>query len=119
MQWLDERLIAQILAGIKRATVRPLTWHEGLDRWNTPLRVGAIYRVVDGEARTRAWVRVTEVALVRWDAIPERLWRADPGAEGEASRAAFRRDHRDFFEEPGDDYEFLAIYFTLAAEPTA
>jgi len=45
--------------------------------------------------------------------------RADPGAEGEASLAAFRRDHWDFFEEPGPDYEFLAVYFDPAKGPAA
>ena len=117
MQWYDATLIDQIVAGSKTATVRHLAWSEGLDAFNTPLHVGAVYTVFDREERPRCRVRITAIELCRWGAIPEALWRRDPAVSGEASLEAFRGDHRDYFSDPGDDHEFLAVYFDRVDGP--
>ncbi|MDJ0607767.1 MAG: hypothetical protein QNJ67_02230 [Kiloniellales bacterium] len=115
MQWLQSELIDQIVDGSKTASVRRIEWSEGIDAFNTPLHVGAVYRVYDRDRRPRCRLRLTGIELVRWGAIPERLWREDPAASGEVSLAAFRADHDDFFDRPDDNFEFLALYFHLVA----
>lgn len=113
MQWYDETLIDQIIAGAKTATVRPLEWSEGLDAFNTALHVGATYTVYNEAQVARCRVRVTGIELVRWDAIPESLWRRDPAASGAVSLEAFIADHDDYFGNPDGSFEFLALYFDL------
>ena len=97
--------------GTKTATVRRVEWSEGYDDLNTPLHVGMTYGVHDRDGRERCRVRITAIELARWGAIPERLWREDPAMSGEVSLDAFKGDHYDFFDQPDDDFEFLAIHF--------
>lgn len=111
MQWLDFRLIEQIIDGRKTATVRRLPEGAGIDDYNTALHVGAIYQVYDADCQPRVAVRLTAVELARWGDLPETLWRRDPAVSGEVSEAAFRADHAAFFDYPSDDFEFLALYF--------
>jgi uncharacterized protein YhfF len=58
----------------------------------------------------RCTIRITAMELCRWGAIPERLWRG----ETNTSADEFRADHIDYFENPVDDFEFVAYYFELA-----
>jgi uncharacterized protein YhfF len=111
MQWYDETLIDQIIAGTKTATVRPLEWSEGLDAFNTALHVGATYTVYNEAKVAQCQVRVSAIELARWDTIPEALWRRDPAASGAVSLEAFIADHDDYFGNPADDFEFLALFF--------
>lgn len=110
MQWLDRRLIDQIIEGRKTATVRRLFESLGIDDYNTALQVGGVYQVYDADRQPRVAVRLTAVELVSWGDLPEALWRRDPAASGEVSEAAFRADHFDYFDQPADDFEFLALY---------
>ena len=111
MQWLDRRLIEQIIDGRKTATVRRLPESAGIDDYNTALHVGAVYQVYDAERQPCVAIRLTAVELARWGDLPEALWRRDPAVSGETSEAAFRADHAAFFDYPSDDFEFLALYF--------
>ena len=111
MQWLDSRLIEQIIDGCKTATVRRLPESEGIDEYNTPLHVGAIYQVYDAACQPRVAIRLTAIELASWGDLPEALWRRDPAVSGEVSEAAFRADHAGYFGHPSDDFEFLALYF--------
>jgi len=111
MQWYDETLIDQIIAGTKTATVRPLEWSQGLDAFNTALHVGATYTVYNLAKAARCRVRITAIELARWDAIPDALWRRDPAASGAVSLEAFIADHDDYFGNPAGDFEFVALYF--------
>jgi uncharacterized protein YhfF len=111
MQWYQSELIDQIIEGSKTATVRPIAWSEGLDAFNTALHCGATYTVYDRAETPRCRVRITGIELARWDAIPELLWRRDPAVNGEVGLEAFRADHWDYFDQPDDAYEFLALYF--------
>ena len=111
MQWNDATLIDQIVEGAKTATVRPLESSEGLDEYNTAIHCGATYTVYDRDRVSRCHVRITAIQLVTWGTIPEALWRRDPAASGMVSLQAFRTDHWDYFNQPADDFEFLALYF--------
>ena len=117
MQWYDETLIKQIVEGKKTATVRPLAWADGLDDHNTALRVGQIYSVHDRALATICHIRVTCVELCSWGVIPNRLWQRDPAADGTVSLQAFKNDHREFFDDPDEGFQFLAVYFELLDEP--
>jgi ABC-type nitrate/sulfonate/bicarbonate transport system substrate-binding protein len=66
MQWLDRRLIEQIIDGRKTATVRRLPEGAGIDEYNTALHVGAVYQVYDADCQPRVAVRLTAVELARW-----------------------------------------------------
>ncbi len=113
MQWLDGRLIEQILDGRKTATVRRVHESAGIDGYNTSLHVGAIYHVYDAERQARVAIRLTAIELARWGDLPEALWRRDPAVSGEVSEVAFRSDHAGYFGDPDNDFEFLALYFKL------
>lgn len=111
IKWTTTVLVDQIIAGQKRATAWSVESGLGVDDYNTPLHVGLTYTVYDADTRPRCRVRITCVELVRWGAIPDRLWQEDPAFSGETSLEAFHEDHYDFFGQPNDDFEFLAIYF--------
>ena len=112
MQWSTQpELIEQIIDGVKTATVTRLEWQDGYDEYSTPLRVGEIYTVYDGERVARCRVRVTALELTRWGEIPERLWRRDPATTGETGLEAFMADHYEFFGCPDAGFEFVAVYF--------
>ena len=111
IRWSNSTLVQQIIDGKKTATAWPIESGLGVDEYNTPIHVGLIYTIYDGETKPRCRVKITAVELARWGDIPERLWREDPAFSGEVSLEAFIRDHYDFFGRPDDDFEFLAIYF--------
>lgn len=113
IRWTDLTLVEQIVDGRKTATAWPIEAALGVDAYNTPIHVGYVYTVYDPETTPRCRIRITQVELVRWGDIPERLWHEDPAITGEVSLEAFVEDHLDYFEQPDDAFEFLAIYFEL------
>ena len=120
LQWAEQpELIDQIVNGVKTATVSRLDWLDGYDDYTTALRIGAVYTVYDGEPRARCRVRLTGLELVRWGAIPGRLWRRDPATTGETSLAAFIGDHEAFFDHPDNEFEFVAVYFDALGDQDA
>jgi len=84
-------LIAQVLDGLKTATARPAS------SWGVPrnayddarFEIGDLADLVDNAGAVHARLRITDVYDVRFDAIPEKLWRA----EAEPSAQAFRDAH--------------------------
>ena len=111
IRWSNSTLVEQIIDGSKTATAWPIEAGLGVDEYNTPLHVGLTYTVYDAETQPRCRVRITSVELARWGDIPARLWREDPAFSGEVSLEAFIGDHYDYFGQPDDEFEFLAIYF--------
>ena len=108
IQFVSDRLVEQIIAGEKTASVVELDEVDlDEDEYNHALVVGAFYDVYDLGLMKRCTIRITAMDLCRWDAIPERLWR------GETNKSAdeFQADHIDYFEDPSDDFEFVAYYF--------
>ena len=94
--WADDdaivaHLIAQVLDGTKTATARPTS------SWGIPRNVFDDARFdIDDRAdlfgntgHVHARLRVTDVYTCRFDATPEKLWRA----EAEPSAQAFRESH--------------------------
>jgi uncharacterized protein YhfF len=113
MQWTETELVEQIITGQKTATVSPLDRRTEIDEFNSAWEVGAVYTVYDGQRQPRCKVRLTEIRLERWGAIPEKLYTRDPAVSGDTTLVAFVGDHYDYFHQPGDDFEFLSIFFDL------
>lgn len=109
----DDRLVREIIAGHKTATVCPA------DEYHTPMgefddggmAVGDLVDVHDLRGRRRCVIRVTEVYPLRFGAIPEKLWRAEACRDAEHFRAAHRRawPHLTLT----DDFELIATHFEL------
>lgn len=106
-------LLDQVLEGRKTASVlRPGERNYGTDAGDGEVRVGGEYDACDTRGRVRCRIRVTEMRELRWgEPIPERLWRA----EACASEAEFRRDHVEWFSNPGAEYTFRAFWFERIA----
>ena len=110
IQFVSDRLVEQVAKGEKTASVARVGEVEvAEDEYNDALVVGHCYDVYDHARQRRCRIRIVGMELCRWDRIPERLWR------GEANKSAeeFRADHRDYFDDPTDDFEFVAYYFEL------
>ncbi|HOP06072.1 MAG TPA: ASCH domain-containing protein [candidate division Zixibacteria bacterium] len=112
MTFVADRLVDQIIEGRKTASVCPLgevDLKEG--DYDDALVVGDYYDVYDSERRPRCTIRIIGMELCRWDNIPERLYRGETNSTADE----FREDHREFFGEVSDDFEFVAYYFELAS----
>lgn len=94
--WADDdaivaHLIGQVLDGTKTATARPTS------SWGIPRNtfddarfdIGDVANLLDNTGHVHAHLRITDVYTCRFDAIPEKLWRA----EAEPSAQAFRESH--------------------------
>lgn len=113
IQFVSDRLVDQILAGSKTASVVALGEVDVKeDAYNDALVVGERYDVYDSSLSMRATIRIVAMELCRWSAIPERLWRG----EGNTGPDEFREDHVDYFGDPAPEFEFVAYYFELTAE---
>jgi uncharacterized protein YhfF len=110
IQFVSDHLIEQIIEKKKTASVTHL---ENLDldedEYNHALVVGKLYDVYDSKLVKRCTIRITSIELCQWNNIPERLWR------GETNNSAFefREDHKEYFNNPEDSFEFAAYYFQL------
>ncbi len=113
IQFVGDHLVEQIIRGEKTASVARL---EDVavreDDYNDPLVIGAIYDVFDRSLTRRASIRITGMQVCRWDSIPEALWRG----EANQSPDEFRRDHEEYFDHPGPEFEFVAYYFETIAD---
>ena len=108
IQFVSDALVQQIVTGRKTASVVRLGEADVADGdYDDPLVVGDYYNVYDSSLEVRTVIRIIGMELCRWDDIPERLWRG----ETNISANEFRRDHLDYFENPGPDFEFVAYYF--------
>jgi len=111
MQFVSDTLVDQIIEGQKTASVAELGEVDVTeDEYNDALVVGRYYDVYNSKLERRTTIRIVAMELCRWDSIPERLWR------GETNSCAdeFRSDHKEYFGDPGDDFEFVAYYFEMA-----
>jgi len=110
IQFVSDHLVEQIVRGEKTASVVALDEVDvDEDDYNHALVCGREYEVYTLDHKHRCNIRIVAMELCRWDSIPERLWR------GETNQSAdeFREDHIDYFENPPDDFEFIAYYFEL------
>ena len=113
MQFVSDRLVAQILEGRKTASVATLDEVDvDEDEYNHALVVGQVYDVHYCDLRKACTIRIVGMELCRWGDIPERLWKG----ETNTSAQEFRDDHIDYFNGPGDDFEFVAYYFELVPD---
>jgi uncharacterized protein YhfF len=110
IQFVSDRLVEQVRAGRKTASVAHVgAVAQAEDDYNDALVVGATYDVYDCQRRRSCTIRIEAMELCRWDDIPERLWRG----EANISADEFREDHAEYFNQPADDFEFVAYYFRL------
>jgi uncharacterized protein YhfF len=110
IQFVSDDLVQQIIDGEKTASVVEIDEVDVKeDEYNDALIVGKKYDVYDSKHVNRATIQITGMELCRWDNIPERLWQG----ETNVSADEFREDHRDYFNNPPDDFEFIAYYFRL------
>ena len=94
--WADDDAIvahlkAQVLHGTKTATARP-TFSWGIPRNvfdDARFYIGDCADLFDNIGCVHARLRITDVYTCRFDATPEKLWRA----EAEPSAQAFRDSH--------------------------
>lgn len=114
IQFVSDALVRQIVEGRKTASVVDVEdVDKAEDDYNDALVVGRYYDVYDSARICRAVIRIMAMELCRWDSIPERLWRG----ETNVSADEFRKDHSDYFQNPGQDFEFVAYYFELVDVP--
>ena len=110
MQFASDSLVEQIIRGEKTASVAGLDEVAvDEDEYNHALVVGEFYTVYDSALKPRCTIRITGMELCRWDDIPERLWRGETNDNADG----FREDHLEWFDQPADDFEFVAYYFKL------
>jgi len=110
IQFVSDDLVQQIIDGRKTASVVKIDEVDVTeDEYNDALVVGRLYDVYDSEPMKRATIRIVVMELCRWDNIPERLWRGETNIDADE----FREDHREYFNNPADDFEFVAYYFVL------
>jgi len=109
MSFSFDRLIDQIIEGRKTASAEWMQRQGELDEWDSALEVGAVYTVCDSQRTARCTIRVTSIRLCRWGGIPEWLWRGETNSTPDE----FRADHVEYFENPGNDFEFVGYEFEL------
>ena len=111
IEFVSDRLVEQIIEGRKTASVVHLDEVDE-DEYNHAIVVGHYYEVYDSLRKPRCVIRITGMELCRWDNIPERLWKGETNQDADE----FRADHLDYFDDPNDDFEFIAYYFLLVNE---
>jgi uncharacterized protein YhfF len=110
IQFVSDRLVEQIIQGRKTASVARLgEVDKDQGEYDNALVVGEYYDVYDSAMVNRCTIRIVGMELCRWDEIPERLWRGETNTNADE----FREDHWDYFDNPADDFEFVAYYFEL------
>lgn len=109
MSFTFDRLIDQIIAGVKTASTERVDNQGEVDEWDSAMEVGAVYTVYDSKRVPRCKIRITSIRLCQWSDIPEWLWRG----EGNSNAEEFREDHDSFFDFPGADFEFVGYEFCL------
>lgn len=109
MSFTSDHLIDQIIEGRKTASTEWLHRQGEIDEWDSAIQVGAVYTVCDSQRVPRCTIRVTSIRLCQWHSIPEWLWRGETNATPEE----FQADHIDYFENPGNDFEFIGYEFEL------
>ena len=112
IEFVSDRLVEQIIEGRKTASVVHLDMVDE-DEYNHALVVGHYYEVYDSLRKSRCVIRITGMELCRWDNIPERLWKGETNEYADE----FRADHLAYFDNPEDDFEFIAYYFHLINAP--
>jgi uncharacterized protein YhfF len=110
IQFVSDNLVQQIIEGRKTASVAEIEEIDiAEDEYNDALVVGRYYDVYDSVFVKRATIRIVGMELCRWDNIPERLWCGEANIDADE----FREDHKEYFNNPAPEFEFVAYYFTL------
>ncbi|MBW4538845.1 MAG: hypothetical protein KME43_06800 [Myxacorys chilensis ATA2-1-KO14] len=109
IQFVSDHLVDQIVQGHKTASCEWLDQLGDEDDYNHALIVGEYYTVYKLDKTPACKIRILCLALCMWNDIPERLWRGETNTSAEE----FRDDHLEYFDNPTDEFEFVAYYFKL------
>ncbi len=110
IEFVSDRLVQQIIDGMKTASVVSLDMVDvDEDEYNHALVVGSFYEVYDGERKPRCVIRISGMELCQWGNIPEKVWVGENNVDADE----FKAHHLEYFNNPDDDYEFVAYYFHL------
>ncbi len=110
IQFVSDQLVNWIIAGRKIASVVSLDKvNVDENEYNHALVVGEYYDVYDSKLMKRCTIRITAMELCIWSDISERLWRGESNANADE----FRKEHKNYFDNPSDNFEFIAYYFHL------
>lgn len=109
----DDSLVIEILEGKKTATVCKADEHDlSFGEYDDGgMEVGDLVDVFDLRGTHRCVIRVTEVYLVTFGDIPEKLWRGEVCTSAEHFREAHRFCWPDYDLTP--DFEMMATHFEL------
>ena len=109
----DDSLPRAVMAGSKTVTSDLVdSYYAGYgDLGEGGYAEGDLIRVHDLKGRPRCLIRATKVERIRFDAIPEAVWRG----ENFSSADEYRQVHIDCMPEHvlRDDTEFIALHFEL------
>lgn len=105
----SDHLVDQIIEGRKTASAEWVQRQGEIDEWDAALEVGTVYAVCDSQRTVRCTIRLTSIRLCRWDSIPQWLWKGETNSTPEE----FQSDHLDYFDNPGNDFEFVGFEFEL------
>jgi len=110
IQFVSDQLVNWIITGKKIASVVSLDKvNVDENEYNHALVVGEYYDVYDSKLMKRCTIRITAMELCIWSDISEHLWRGESNANADE----FRKEHKNYFDNPSDDFEFIAYYFHL------
>lgn len=109
MTFVSDRLIDQIIEGIKTATVERIDEQGYLNEWDTGLGIGYVYTVHDSKRVPKCKIRILRLELCQWRDIPDWLWKGETNDNADE----FREDHLGYFDNPSDSFEFVGIEFEL------
>lgn len=109
----DDSLVRNVIAGKKTATAAVASeYNDSYGEYGDGgYEVGDVVEVYDPKRRLRCLIKITEVYPIRFESIPERVWRE----EAFNSEEEFKECHIKCM--PGydlqDDFEFMIIHFRL------
>lgn len=109
IQFVSDDLVDQIVQGRKIASCDWLDQLGDEDDYNSALMVGEYYTVYKLDRTPACKIRILCLELCTWNNIPERLLRGETNMSAEE----FRSDHIEYFNNPPDEFEFVAYYFKL------
>jgi len=108
IQFVSDTLVEQIIRNEKTASVTCVEDVNIADGdYDDPLVVGEYYDVYDSNLKKRTAIRIIAMELCTWNNIPERLWKGETNKNSDE----FKADHIEYFNNPADNFEFIAYYF--------
>ena len=109
----DDRLVRSVISGKKTATATPASeYYDSYGEYGDGgLEVDDVVEVYDPKQVLRCLIKITDVHLIKFGAIPERVWKGETFSSAEEFRECHRRCNPDV--EFHGDYEYMITHFEL------